>query len=274
MFVKTTTRLRLTTDDPIPVVGRSDVGASAPGFFGFRLPLHVIDGDVLTFTFLARQSIEIDLTGLGITSPTVPSEAVDLFLFQDVYDGWYGLSWARQIASVGVGLTLFYSSVSYRQRLENRFVSLDAAASGRLETNDLYFSFSERRLIAKVGASWTTGPLDLGATVTLPSVGLPLSNGTVSVGRALLASDGSVATEFAQDEQEKAEARYRTPLSVALGAQTRLWGVEAYASAEWFDGIDSYDVLKTRPFKNLAPAVDSRVSASRRSAQLQSTQAY
>ena len=254
MFVKTTTRVGVSFGDSPNVQARSDLGSSTPGFFGVRLPLHLVDGDVITFSYLMRQASELDLSGTGLTATTVPTRAVDLFIYQDVTDGWYGLSWAREAKGLGLGISLFYSSVTYRQRVQNRLVDLTGVIDGVLESDDLEVQIAARRLIAKAGATWSAGPVTLGAALTLPSVRLPLSDGRVSVGRALLSTDADPPLELAQDRQEKVRANYRNPLSIALGTRARLLGLDVYAAAEWFASVDLYDVLETEDFLSQVPS--------------------
>ncbi|HXV14647.1 MAG TPA: hypothetical protein VEC56_10635 [Candidatus Krumholzibacteria bacterium] len=254
MFAKTVTTLTLSLDTSTPLAAESDIGASAPGMFAARVPgVHLFEDDVITFSYLVRQSSKLDLTGAVLSSPTVPAEALDFFAFQDIYDGWYGLSWARDVGGFGAGVSVFFSSVSYRQRLETKDIVLESASEAGALSENVYYSFACRRVVAKGGVSWTGGPLSLGASLTLPSLRLPWSSGTMSVGRNLVAQDSVLVSQIAFSRQEDLDADYREPIAVGLGAQFELGSFGFYAAAEWFGSVDEYDVLETRPLTSQVP---------------------
>ncbi len=256
MFAKTVTTLNLSLRTSTPLDAESSIGASAPGMFAARIPgVHIVDGDVIAFSYLVHQSSKLDLGGAVLSSPVVPAEALDFFVFQDIYDGWYGLSWARDVNGLGVGVSLYLSSVSYRQRIETKNSVISLSQAGVLSEN-LYYSFAARRIVAKGGITWSGGPVSLGATVSLPTMGLPWSSGTVSVGRNLVSIDSTLVAQIATSRQEDLDADYREPLSIALGAQLDAGSFSFHASAEWFASVNEYDVLKTRPLESQVPPAE------------------
>jgi len=253
MFAKTVTDLTLTFETSPGLEAKSSVGASAPGMFAARIPgVHLIDDDIITFSYLVHQSSKLDMSGATLTSAVLPTEAVDVALFQDIYDGWYGLWWARDMNGFGVGVSLFFSSLSYRQRIETKDIVLDLGQGGALSEN-LYYSWSCRRLVAKGGVTWGDGPVSLGATVTAPSVRLPWSSGMMSVGRNYIQADTTLEAQVALSRQEDLDADYREPVSIAVGARARLGSFDFYASTEWFASVGKYDVLETRPLTSQVP---------------------
>ncbi len=255
MFAKTNTNITLSLDTPTPLTATSSIGASAPGMFAAHIPLDIVDGDIITFSYFVRQSSELDMSGAILSSLTTPANAIDLSVFQQIYDGWYGLSWAQTVGEFGVGASLFYSSVSYRQRIKNEGLYLPGptATAG---TDNLYYSFAVRRIIAKGGITWTGGPVSLGAALTLPSIKTPWCSGLVSVGHSLVEIDSVAAVEVTLSRQEDLDADYREPTSLALGAQFETGRVALYASAEWFGSVGEYDVLETTPLESQIPPAE------------------
>ena len=253
MFAKNSTRVTVALDTSTPVTGESNIGASAPGMFVTRIPgVHIRDGDVLTFSYLVHQTSKLDLTGAVLSSPVIPAEALDFYIAQDIYDGWYGLSWADDLDGFGVGVSLFFSSMSYRQRIDTKDIVLSSSEAGTLSEN-LYYSFACRRIVARGGVTWTSGPMSLGATITAPSLRLPGSSGEMSVGRNLIAQDSVLVAQIALSRQENLDADYRDPLSIALGAQLEAGTLGLYLSAEWFASVDEYEVLETAPLTSQVP---------------------
>jgi hypothetical protein len=254
MFAKTNTSIDVSLDTSTPLTAESNIGASAPGMFAALIPgVHIVDGDVVTFSYLAHQSSKLDLTGAVLSSPVIPAEALDFFIFQDIYDGWYGLSWANDMNGFGVGVSVFFSSVSYRQRLETKDMLLNPPAEIGVLSENLYYAFACRRIVAKGGVTWTDGPVSLGATITAPSVRLPWSSGEMSVGRNFLYQDSVQTAQVAVSRQQDLDADYREPMSVALGAQFDAGAFSFYASAEWFGSVGEYDVLETKPLQSQVP---------------------
>jgi hypothetical protein len=254
MFSKVTTSVETSLGASQSFTVESDVGASAPGMFAAVIPgLHLAGDDVFAFSYTVRQSSKLDLSGAILSSPTVPAAALDLSIFQDIYDGWYGLTWSKDLGEVGVGLSMYFSSVSYRQRIEDRGagVTIDRIYFGG---DSLYYNFACRRLVFRGGVSWIHGPFALGTTVTLPSLRLPWSSGTVSVAHTYFDETDSVATgEISLSRQEDVDADYKEPLSVALGGQAQWGAFDFYASAEWFAEVQQYDVLETAPLQRQIP---------------------
>ncbi len=254
MFAKTNTSIDVSLDTSTPLTAESNIGASAPGMFAALIPgVHIVDGDVVTFSYLAHQSSKLDLTGAVLSSPVIPAEALDFFIFQDIYDGWYGLSWANDMNGFGVGVSVFFSSVSYRQRIETKDMLLNPPTETGVLSENLYYSFACRRVVAKGGVTWTGGPVSLGATITAPSMRLPWSSGEMSVGRNFLYEDSVQTAQIAISRQEDLDADYREPMSVALGAQFDAGSFSFYATAEWFGSVDEYDVLETKPLQSQVP---------------------
>ena len=254
MFVKASTSVRFSLDTSTPLDGRSDVAAAAPGMFAARIPkVHLTDDDVVVFSYLVRQSSKLDLNGSALSSPTIPAEALDLFVFQDISDGWYGLSWARRLGPLGIGVSAFYSAVDYRQRLETKDMRIDSPGSAGSLSENLYYALSCNRLIGKAGATWARGPVALGATVTPPSLRLPGSSGTMSANRHWVYADTSLSAEIATTRQENLDADYREPWSVALGVRLETGRFELQASAEQFGAVDRYDVLKVGGIASQVP---------------------
>jgi hypothetical protein len=257
MFAKTSTNLKLHLGASQQFTAESNIGASAPGMFAAIIPgVHLMGDDVFAFSYTVRQSSKLDLNGAVLSSTSIPAAALDLSIFQDIYDGWYGITWSKDLGDLGVGASMFFSSVSYRQRIEDKGagVSSNEIFFGG---DNLYYSFACRRLVFRGGASWVRGPFALGATVTLPSVRLPWSSGTMSVTHTFIGNIDSLATaELSLSRQEDLDANYKEPVSIAVGAQADVGSFNFYASAEWFAEVDEYDVLKTEPLTRQIPPAE------------------
>jgi len=255
MFAKVSTNVEIGLGGSQEFDAESSVGASAPGMFAAVIPgIHLADGDVFAISYTVRQSSKLDLSGAILSSSTVPAAALDLSIFQDIYDAWYGLTWSKEIGEVGVGVSMHFSSVSYRQRIEDRGagIDLDDIFFGG---DSLYYAFDCRRLIFRGGASWARGPFALGTTLTLPSIRLPWSSGKASVTHTFFdaSPDSVMAAEIALSRQEDLEANYKEPLSIAAGGQADVGSFTLYASAEWFAEVGEYDVLETEPLIRQIP---------------------
>ena len=229
---------------------------SAPSFLAGRAPFHLIDGDVIAVVFGVRRRSLLNLDGrLALAGADGGGEMRELFMSHDLYDGWYGASWAAPAGPVSVGASLFFSTVSFRRRIQGSRVAGGAATPAEAVLDDLDFSLTVRRLVGKLGVHWSRGPLSLGTTVTLPTVRLLSSKGDVSIGHSRVSSDPALPLERAGDRQAGVRADFREPLAVAWGAAADFGAVEVFVAAEWFDAVGDYVALDMAPFSGSGTAL-------------------
>jgi len=106
-------------------------------------------------------------------------------------------------------------------------------------------------LLWKIGLAFDFSRLNLGVTVTTPGINL-FGDGSVASNQTVVGQDvdgdGTEELQVINDFQDDLSSHFNSPLSIAVGASYR-WGSRIfYASAEWFNKVNQFDVLETEPF--------------------------
>jgi hypothetical protein len=179
---------------------------------------------------------------------------------------WFGMGVGYRIAeNLGVGATFYgsyrgqsYQLTNYVQEVENT----GANQVFRTQTNDEAIKYSTFRLLIKAGLSYNTGPWKVGLTLTTPSAN--------QYGKGSVQRENSVITVSENPEDMKdnfliidrktgVKARYRHPLSIAVGAEYQTTSTRIAVSAEYFFRIGRYHMLEpdATPFVYPASYLDS-----------------
>jgi hypothetical protein len=220
-----------------------------PSLIAGSLPLGG-DDHTWAYSLLARQNVNTDVgtelvfensdIGLGESL----QRAVGVVRFEnDIRDSWAGLSWAHQTsARFGLGATMYGALRSQTSRWEGIGQALDTLGTGEADIELAGHNYWTARLVGKLGAFYTLPNLDLGLTVTTPSLQL-LGKGTVGASRGRFGDDEG--DYLVAGIREGLDATYRSPASVGLGAAWTIKSTRLHWSAEWFGALDPYDVIST-----------------------------
>lgn len=175
----------------------------------------------------------------------------DIFVTQDMSEYWGGISWARPLnGNISVGVTMFGAFRSHNRRGELRAIltQREGKVSGLDDVGHLqYFA---ARLLWKAGVSIHYGRWSFGATFTTPGLHV-LGSGDAYVSNHLIGFsvlDSTIKDVSMVTDQRDIAARHNSPMSVGVGA-AYLFGnrMRLHCSAEWFDGVRSYNVVDTHP---------------------------
>jgi hypothetical protein len=172
---------------------------------------------------------------------------------QNLNDLWGGLTWSYGFGGkFGIGLTQYLSSRS--QTLSKRILlevlgseGQTAAAVGISEYN-----YKIYRTLTKFGAGMALSDLTAGVTVTTPSLhisgsGSALYNDLVTGGD--LDGDGDSNDRLDARLQRNVPAQFKSSWAVGIGGSMLLARrVRFHVSGEWFDKIEKFRVLDTKPF--------------------------
>lgn len=170
----------------------------------------------------------------------------EFYVDQDMAENWFGLTWSRKISeSIGLGITNFvaFRSQKFRSLIQNQALSETNAAA--LTSVVRHFNYSNYRLLWKIGLAADLSPLKLGFSFTTPGINL-YGKGTSYTSHSIIGQE--IQDYGDQDYLRAAEAKdragtFRSPLSIACGASFRLDKTTVHTSVEWFDNIDTYQIL-------------------------------
>ena len=251
----------------LKVTGGSGLGTNlsstrfseGPGLFAGSLTFDPLKGHRFAYSLLTRQDFDVRFDtrggGQGDILPEYPGDEQyggEIVIDQNLTDTWGGLSWAHSLSEKsGVGVTTYVSYRTQRSRADNLLEALSSGGETAVAVRTSDFYYSHFRMLWKAGYLFQSSPLSLGATVTTPSLGITGSGWAMTNRTTVgvdLDGDGIPDSAVTTDLQEDVTAVYKSPVSVAVGGAWTRGNTKVYASAEWFDAIDRYDVLETETF--------------------------
>ncbi|UCH83769.1 MAG: hypothetical protein JSW50_15185 [Candidatus Latescibacterota bacterium] len=230
---------------------------TAPTLFAGLFPSNWLTGQ-LAYSALTRQDFDFRLqgnySGYEDVFEDLPGEefyAAETYFDHELNENWYGATWSHSPKEgLGIGATLYGAYRSHRVRVQaiTQGVSGTTGDGATLVYVDEY-SYKTFRFLAKLGIALDYSPIEVGFTVTTPSL-MFLGSGKAYYNRNIvgvdLDGDGEPDTEL-QTSQQDVSAQYKSPLSIAAGASYRLTGSAIHFSCEWFNGVGRYQTLDLQP---------------------------
>lgn len=228
----------------------------APSFIAGLAPFRFLGKHTIGYSLFTRQKFRARINGTEFGGddlipglPGVQNFLASLRLDAELNESWGGLTWSMPLGSrVGVGVSQFIAGRSQRswtRSLAEVYDSTGIAAAALQEDAYEYFAY---RMLWKVGftAEWLGA--SLGLTLTTPGVRL-FGSGKAETNTTVVQTDAAPGDNvFVADYQDHLPATYRSPLSVAAGGAYAIAGTRLYASAEWFQSEEEFDILDLAPF--------------------------
>lgn len=230
---------------------------SAPRIFAIQIPSrdathkfavsvltrHDFDLEVEAESEIPRDSITSGAVDFGASSETTRRASLS--------EGWVGLTWAYPVAPrVGVGATGYLAMRSQRKRRQLTGSLVDTAGKGSATIRLDDVSYWNVRALAKIGVQLDLAPVQLGVTVTTPGLSL-FGEGQTKLHTSAVNPDTVPPfdnSELVANTQKNISSTYKSPLSIAVGAEYDFGTTSLFVSAEWFDGVPGYAILDADPF--------------------------
>lgn len=224
----------------------------SPSFIAFDLDFGFLGEDKLAVSLLTRQSTSfefstriIDSLDIIESSPGKESFAGGFRLEKDFNDFWGGITYSTKLSElVGLGITGYFAYDSHRIGGETILQALQSSGDIASFTDISNYRFNSLRALFKFGVGINLNPLTLGLTVTSPDLSIA-GSGSVGTHRFLSGVDSTI---FESNFQDDVDATYKNPLSIGFGGAYRFGKVNVHISAEWFDKINSYYVVDSKPY--------------------------
>ena len=243
---------------------KSSKFSDAPGIVAGLLKFSWLRDHRLGYSIITRQKADMRLSGTVITSgdaiPDYPGEELiigNFHLIEDLSEPWWGLTWAYKFNdTVGVGISNYFTFRSHRASYQANGQVLTPGGDLSIIAETIAYDYQNSRLLWKAGLALDFGRIHLGLTLTTPSIEL-YGRGSASINRTItgrdLDGDGTKDDVLIADFQDGLDSAFPTPLALGVGTTITLSSKEIgtlnlYASAEWYAGIDKFDVIKTEEF--------------------------
>ncbi len=193
-------------------------------------------------------------------SPGEEEFIADLSLDVKTMETMGGVAFSRKLNDkISLGFTHFF--ILRNQTYNNNtlyYGFLNDAENTRVSTTSIenmhYFNV---RYQLKLGAAWRiNNEWSMGLTVSTPSINL-FGNGTVAANIAAenISISGSPRLDvLASDRQDKLKTKFKSPLSISLGANYNTEKSKFGVSMAYFMQLDDYAVMQAEPASFLRPA--------------------
>jgi len=230
----------------------------APRIFAVQVPSRA-SKHKFAVSLLTRHDFDLEIeAGAVIPRDSLTSGATDFVASAEttrrarLSEGWAGFTWAYPLTNrVGVGATGFLALRSQRIRRQLTASRVDTAGvgTGTIQYDD--FSYWNVRALAKIGLQVDLRPVQLGVTVTTPGVSF-FGGGETKYSSSVINQETPLpeldSSEIAASTQKNLPSRYRSPLSIALGAEYAFGRTSVFVTGEWFNGVGAYPILDAAPF--------------------------
>lgn len=246
---------------------RRDLATSSvvgiPSLLAGEIPIKGFGGhDRLAYSVLSRQSLDLDIEGRNlpldsaINAPNYSYTSGTVRLDEHLSEYWAGVTYSHPLNEhIGIGISPYVAIRNQTDRLEGNAVGVGTNGDAATALRDYDFSYSNWRLLAKLGVGFVYPRIRAGLVLTTP--GLKIL-GSGDVGRTDITVNQGVGgtglppPTVAVDYQENLSSSYHSPLAIgaggsyALGPDNELTTV--HASVEWYNSVGHYSLLSPLPF--------------------------
>lgn len=229
-------------------------GGTAPSMFAVRVPFRLADDHQLAISYLKRQDLNVEFQGIvvdqidALPPPGDETLSAEALMRQNMGEYWYGLTWNYKASDrMAVGGTWTVAIRSQRNRIQAIAQLLADDGSHNLANVITDYSFSNVRMLWKLGAALDRGPWALGLTVTTPSLDL-FGRGSAHYNIGLFDSETAEGNSLIADTKKDVDADYESPLSVAAGASYRFRSTRLHVTGEWFNEVKEFEVISLEGF--------------------------
>jgi hypothetical protein len=232
----------------------------APSMLAGLVKFKWLGKNTLGYSIFTRHEVKFDLSGTEIISldlyPSIPGDEVNvgtLRVTERLSEPWWGITWAsRFMKKIGYGISTYALFRSHRATIQSSSEVITNDGEIYILNGSRDYKYSNYRLLAKLGFTFDFIGLTMGLTVTMPSIEL-YGSGEAGINITYIGpdttGDGKQETWAAVDYQDGVGSDYKTPLSIGIGTTLKFKKrTNIYFSAEWFNSIQKYDVIKTEDF--------------------------
>jgi hypothetical protein len=230
----------------------------APSLFAGELRLGFLGRSRLAYSFLTRQNFNLSaeqraqVDGQDLFDvPGLTTYVASVGFDQSLSDYWAGLTWALPLGDrFGAGVTAFLATRQQDTRFQGLAQGLGANGRAGVAVRNNEFSYTDGRLLAKLGLAARFERGSFGISVTTPSTHLFGSGGTsidrTAVGQGIDA-EGNPLTVLASAAQEDLPSNFASPFSVGAGGSYTFSATTVHGSVEWFQAVGERTVLDSAP---------------------------
>lgn len=229
--------------------------SKSPGYLAGRFSTGNDKGWKWAYSYLQKVKFKISTSATSIYDFEAPlpegqsSFSGESYRTNEANEYWYGVTVSRKLSeNLGLGFTPYgvYRSMKKRTQLWAQ------ALGGNNNLAQVYdvdqYDMWHFRMLCKIGLAYQQGRLNLGLTVTTPSLGI-MGKGSVyqSLSLSGLDADGNGAIDdpyLASNYQEDLDTSWKSPLSIAAGANWTWGKTGLFLTVEWFNSVATSQAME------------------------------
>lgn len=238
---------------------KSTTSTKSPGFLAGRFSSGEDEGWQWAYSYLQKVKFQYSSFQNVIEDFDVPSPRDHLwfsgesFRESDTQEYWMGVTFSRKLSkNIGLGFTPYGVYRKGKNRTQTAAQALDSLDNYAQIYDVNHYKFWHGRLLCKIGLAYSREKMNLGLTVTTPSVGI-MGKGEVYQSSTFsgidLDGNGEVdAPYLASNFQEDLSSSWRSPLSIAAGASWTWGKTGLFLTVEWFNSLSEHKILDPAEF--------------------------
>jgi len=236
-------------------MSHSNIGP-APSLVATNLKFDWLGEDNIVLSFLTRYYLRFDLNYSNNSKynfENVSDIITSVRIHERMGENWFGITWSYNHKSkIGIGFTPYFVFRSHTTFINTDFQTISPDKDYYLAKESREYEYDHYSVLLKAGVTFDFVGQTFGLTITTPRLGY-YNNGSsgsnqTADGRYPIGENGDFKY-VAADYQNDVDAKYKSPLSIALGTTFKIEQTNIYISAEWFSPIDRYDVIKPQMYQ-------------------------
>jgi hypothetical protein len=228
----------------------------APSLVATNLDFDWLGDNNLVLSLLTRYDLHIDLNQSNTSFydlENVRETITNIRVQERMSETWLGFTWSYNYKSrIGIGFTPYFVFRSHTTFIYSNLqtISPDDDHFHALESRE--YDYSHYSVLLKAGITFDLVGQTFGLTLTTPRLGY-YTNGSSGANQTIEGKppiQGTEDTEYvAANYQNDVDAKYKSPLSIALGTTFKVDRTNIYVSAEWFSPLEKYEVIQQQTYQ-------------------------
>ena len=236
----------------------STIATTSPGYLAGRFSSSDRDGWQWAYSYLQKVKFDFDASEVLINEISDPDPVAfsgEIFRVSTTNEYWYGCTLSRKLRdNVGLGISPYVAYRSMASRSQISTQGLDAMNNFGQAYDLQSFSFNHARLLMKIGLAVEWEKWSAGIAMTTPGIGLWGSGeigenqnySGIDLDRNGVVDDPYLTSNF----QDKLSAKWKSPVSVAVGASFQSGKTTVHTTAEWFNGVSEQSIMDPEPYRS------------------------
>ena len=232
---------------------------NAPNLIAGVIKLKFLPKHIFAYSYLTRRSSDVDFTYRSQQIEDVLPKYIggeqfnsEITWIERNLEQWAGFTWSYPLNKhMSIGISNFFAISLFNSTFD---INLSAMAND----NHIVSSNKKQQIdyinygtLFKIGYAIDYPKFSAGITITTPKINIA-GNGSYTTRNILVGSDTNYTNKsvdiYETNIQESIPVKLKSPLSIAVGTGIKLKKLIIHFSAEWFNSVNKYTIIKPDSF--------------------------